>query len=276
MRFTMLTRSAAALFLAALLTGCSDALAAAPSTSPTFPTVPTVEPRPLRTATPVPTPSPSPDPTPIPTPDPTPVNDSYCRVADVATPNVSFDDHAQTYLDWTHRLPADYVPPDLVNANTGTPTAGERLAIRALVYGDLARLRAAALAAGHRLDIVSAYRSYEEQARTFDYWTRLGGYKQALRTSARPGHSEHQLGTAIDFGDGTAAPWEYADWAGTPAGAWLAAHAAEFGFVMSYPKGRSAVTCYTYEPWHYRYVGTEFAKTLLASGLSLREFQLIS
>ena len=96
--------------------------------------------------------------------------------------------------------------------------------------GELARLRAAALAAGHRLDVVSAYRSYEEQARTFDYWTRVGGYEQALRTSAPPGHSEHQLGTAIDFGDGTASPWAYADWAQTPAGAWLATHAADFGF----------------------------------------------
>ena len=284
MRFTTVTRSAAALFLAALLTGCSGALAAAPSPSPTFPTVPTVEPRPLPTATPgrtpspspVPTPEPSPDPSADPTPTPAPAEESYCNVADVATPNVGFDEHAQTYLDWTYRLPADYVPPDLVNANTGTPTAGARLTIRALAYGDLARLRAAALAAGHRLDVVSAYRSHEEQARTFDYWTRVGGYEQALRTSARPGHSEHQLGTAIDFGDGTAAPWEYADWAQTPTGAWLASHAADFGFVMSYPKGRSAVTCYSYEPWHYRYVGTELAKTLVASGLSLREFQLIS
>ena len=284
MAFTTLARYAAALLLAALLTGCSGALAAAPSPLPALPTVPTVEPRPLPTATPVPTPSPSPVPTPEPsphlsadpTPIPTPANGSYCSVADVATPNVSFDDHAQTYLDWTYRLPADYAPPDLVNAITGTSAAGARLAVRALVYGDLARLRAAALAAGHRLDVVSAYRSYEEQARTFDYWTRVGGYEQALRTSARPGHSEHQLGTAIDFGDGTAAPWEYADWAQTPAGAWLASHATDFGFVMSYPKGRTAVTCYSYEPWHYRYVGTELAKTLVASGLSLREFQLIS
>src|SRR5687768_17772820 len=56
----------------------------------------------------------------------------------------------------------------------------------------------------------------------------VGGYDQALRTSARPGHSEHQLGTTLDFGDGSAAPWEYADWARTPTGAWLAQHAAEF------------------------------------------------
>jgi zinc D-Ala-D-Ala carboxypeptidase len=192
------------------------------------------------------------------------------------TPTTSFDEHARTFLDWTYRVPAVYVPPDLVNAVTGRPADGAPLAIRAIAFDDLARLRAAALAAGHRLELVSAYRSYEQQRQTFDYWTRIGGYEQALRTSARPGHSEHQLGTAIDFGDGTAAPWEYVDWAVTPAGAWLATNAADFGFVMSYPKGETAVTCYSYEPWHYRYVGTELARTLVASGLSLREYQSLS
>lgn len=280
---TTLSRYAAAIFITASLTGCDVASAATPSpsspppsTPPPSTPAPTVEPSPVPTVTPAPTPSPTPVPTPEPSTDPAPANGRYCSVADVLTPNTSFDDHAATYLDWTNRLPADYVPPDLVNAVTGKPAGGVQLAIRALAYGDLARLRAAALAAGHRLDIVSAYRSYEQQAQTFDYWTRVAGYDQALNTSARPGHSEHQLGTAIDFGDGTAAPWEYADWATTPTGAWLASHAADFGFVMSYPKGRSAATCYSYEPWHYRYVGTTLAKALVASGLSLREYQSVS
>lgn len=292
MAIRTLERLAAAILVAASLTGCAVASAATsePSGAPTaapnasasaaptpseFPsttTAPTVEPSPAPTATPAPTPSSKP----VPTPDPTPANASYCSIADVVTPNTSFEDHARTYLDWTYRVPADYVPPDLVNAVTGRPAGGAPLAIRAIAYDDLARLRAAALAAGHRLVIVSGYRSYEQQAQTFAYWTRVGGYQQALRTSARPGHSEHQLGTAIDFGDGTAAPREYADWARTPAGAWLASHAADFGFVMSYPKGKTGVTCYGYEPWHYRHVGTELAKTLVASGVSLREYQSIS
>lgn len=274
---TTLGRYAAAIFITATLTGCGVASAATPPSDPPPPTsTPTVEPSPVPTVTPAPTPSPMPVPTPDPTTEPAPENGRYCSVADVLTPNTSFAGHAATYLDWTHRLPADYVPPDLVNAVTGTPAVGVPLAIRALAYGDLARLRTAALAAGLRLDIVSAYRSYEQQAQTFDYWTRIAGYDQALNTSARPGHSEHQLGTAIDFGDGTAAPWVYTDWATTPTGAWLASHAADFGFVMSYPKGRSAVTCYSYEPWHYRYVGTTLAKALVASGLSLREYQSVS
>jgi zinc D-Ala-D-Ala carboxypeptidase len=286
------TRIALAMLTAVTLAGCEVASAATPSATATA--APSALPSPVTTPSAPPTTGPSVPPTPLPTPAPTPPAiatpspkpvetpgrttppAAYCNVADIVTPNTSFDDHASTYLDWTYRLPAEYAPSDLVNAITGKPAAGAPLAIRALAYGDLARLRAAALAAGYRLEIVSAYRSYAQQAQTFDYWTRVGGYEQALRTSARAGHSEHQLGTAIDFGDGTAAPWDYTDWATTPAGAWLAAHGAEYGFVMTYPRGKTAATCYSYEPWHYRYVGADLAMALATSGLSLREFQSIS
>ena len=145
--------------------------------------------------------------------------------------------------------------------------------VRKIVFNDLLELRAAASRAGHRIVVVSAFRSFAEQRATFDYWVSVGGYEQALRTSARPGHSEHQLGTTIDFGDGRAAPWEYADFATTPAGAWLAQHAGEYGFVMSLGKGKSNVTCYDYEPWHYRWIGRELALTVSSSGIVLREYQ---
>ncbi|HUQ41154.1 MAG TPA: M15 family metallopeptidase [Candidatus Limnocylindrales bacterium] len=214
----------------------------------------------------------------------------------------AYDQHARTYLDWTYRVSEAYRPPDLVNTSDGAPVrvtpfaieaigAAEVLArrgdpaytslladaadasIRGVAYPAIVALRAAASSAGVRLVILSAYRSYNLQVQTFDYWTRVGGYEQALRTSARPGHSEHQLGTAIDFGDGSAAPWEYADWATTPAGTWLAAHAAEYGFVMSFPKGKTAVTCYDYEPWHYRWVGMDLAREVVSSRVTLREIQ---
>jgi zinc D-Ala-D-Ala carboxypeptidase len=278
-----LRRCVAAILVTASLTGCAVAAGAAPSPSatasagpstprPSAP-APSTIPEPIPAATPTPTTAPTPLPSAEPTQRPSAGNASYCHVADVVTPSTSYEDPFATYLDWTNRLPAEYAPPDLVNAVTGSRAAGASLLVRALVWPELARLRAAALADGHLLVVVSAYRSYALQAQTFDYWTGVGGYEQALRTSARPGHSEHQLGTAIDFGDGSGAPWDYADWAQTPAGAWLASHAAEFGFVMSYPKGRTAVTCYAYEPWHYRYVGPALAKELVATGLSLREFQ---
>jgi len=101
----------------------------------------------------------------------------------------------------------------------------------------------------------------------------VGGYDHALRTSARPGHSEHQLGTTFDFTSlGGRPPWEYADWAATPAGGWMAANAWRYGFVMSYPRNSFARVCYDYEPWHYRYLGRQAAAEVRASGLTLREW----
>ena len=104
----------------------------------------------------------------------------------------------------------------------------------------------------------------------FDGWVDSSGESVARRSSARPGHSEHQLGLAVDFAAAHgSAPWNQA-FGDTGHGHWLAAHAAEFGFVMSYPKDAEAVTCYAYEPWHFRWVGREVAQQVVASGLPLR------
>ena len=62
------------------------------------------------------------------------------------------------------------------------------------------------------------------------------------------------------------------DWATTAAGAWLQQNAWRYGFVMSYPKNKRDLTCYVYEPWHYRYVGRDVAKAVEESGLALREW----
>jgi D-alanyl-D-alanine carboxypeptidase len=52
----------------------------------------------------------------------------------------------------------------------------------------------------------------------------------------------------------------------SPAGRWLAANSWRYGFIMSYPKGMRRLTCYGYEPWHFRYVGRELASLIHASG----------
>jgi D-alanyl-D-alanine carboxypeptidase-like protein len=101
----------------------------------------------------------------------------------------------------------------------------------------------------------------------------VSGYSSAIKSSARAGHSEHQLGTTLDLRSwGGSAPWYYADWGRTKAGTWLRTNAWKYGFVMSYPKGKISVTCYAYEPWHFRYVGRPMAAAIRASGLTLREY----
>jgi LAS superfamily LD-carboxypeptidase LdcB len=193
-----------------------------------------------------------------------------CVYQDVLTSRQGYDQHATTLMDPTYMLPSWYAPGDLVDTSAAGLNGG--YLVRSIVAADLAAMARDAAGAGAPIVVVSAYRSYAQQAATFDYWVSVGGYEHALLTSARAGHSEHQLGTTIDVTSlGGAAPWTYADWASTPAGAWMAANAWRYGFVMTYPQGATATSCYSYEPWHYRYVGTEIAAALQGSGLTLRQ-----
>jgi zinc D-Ala-D-Ala carboxypeptidase len=194
-----------------------------------------------------------------------------CNYDDVLTIYQDYEDWQLTLLDTIYKLPETYAPSDLVSAAEAGLAPDYK--VRSLVIPDLTALVQAAKAAGVPLELQSAYRSYSYQERTFQYWVNKQGYESALQSSARPGHSEHQLGTAMDFRSaGGPAPWDLEDWATTPAGNWLAQHAWEYGFVMSYPPGKQDITCYIYEPWHYRYVGKEVAKAIKESGLTLREW----
>jgi D-alanyl-D-alanine carboxypeptidase len=252
-----------------------------PTASPTPTPTPSPSPSPTPTATPAPTPTPivTPAPTVVPTPIPTaaptrpPSTGSAlptCAYMDVLTPHHHLHEWPITLLDTIYRLPATYAPGDLVDSSTAGLNGG--YLVRSFLVPDLRELAAAARAAGAPLKVVSGYRSHDQQRTTFDYWVSVGGYEAALRTSARAGHSEHQLGTAIDFtSEGGAAPWEYANWATTPAGAWMAANAWRYGFVMSYPARAFNLTCYDYEPWHYRYVGRELAARIQSSGRTPRQ-----
>jgi zinc D-Ala-D-Ala carboxypeptidase len=176
---------------------------------------------------------------------------------------------ALVLVDPAWRLPPGYAPRDLVPvAEAGF--AGEHL-VRAIVVDDLRDLRDAAEAAGVRLAVQSAYRSEAYQARVHEGWVRQLGAARAADVSARAGHSEHQLGTAVDLRSAAGPPaWELADWAATPEGAWVAAHAHRFGFVVSYPRGGEATSCYAYEPWHLRWVGRETAAAATAAAVAYR------
>ncbi len=178
---------------------------------------------------------------------------------------------ATTVIDTGHTLPPAFAPGDLVDVTEAGFESRDQ--VRDFVIADLAALRAAAEANGTPIVVISGYRSHDYQANLFaDRAAEVGEAEAALRT-ARPGHSEHQLGTAVDVldpgvGDLTTAFGE------TPAGQWVAAHAHEFGFVLSYPDGARDRTCYEFEPWHLRYVGKDVAAEIHESGLTGREWML--
>ena len=193
-----------------------------------------------------------------------------CRYDDILTSRRSLAKHAITLLDTIYKVGPSYAPDDLRDSGNYGLNSGYR--VRSIIGSELKAMAQAARAAGAPLQLVSAYRSYTQQAATFNYWVSVGGYSHALLTSARPGHSEHQLGTTVDLtSKGGAAPWKYTDWAETAAGAWMKRNAWKYGFVMTYPKGETALSCYSYEPWHYRYVGRPIASALRTSGMTLRE-----
>jgi LAS superfamily LD-carboxypeptidase LdcB len=114
-----------------------------------------------------------------------------------------------------------------------------------------------AKADGVDLWVVSAYRSFSQQADLKgQYLTTYGSGANTF--SADQGYSEHQLGTTLDLttkglGGGLDG------FGNTPAYTWLQAHAHEYGFTLSYPEGNSY---YTYEPWHWRFVGEDLASDL--------------
>jgi D-alanyl-D-alanine carboxypeptidase len=189
-----------------------------------------------------------------------------CRYTDILTKYRYSSDWNRSLLDTTYKLRSTYAPPYLVPTSRAGISGGGY--VRSLVIPNLRAMTAAAKAAGASIRVRSAYRSYARQVGTFSYWVGRVGYTAALKVSARAGHSEHQLGTTIDFGSASGAvPWAYSDWATSKAGAWMKANAWQFGFVMSYPKGQSASSCYSYEPWHYRYWGLTRAKLIHDSGL---------
>jgi D-alanyl-D-alanine carboxypeptidase len=198
-------------------------------------------------------------------------NPPSCRVADVPTARRGYEHWASSLLDTEYMLGSTYAPSDLVSTSTLGLNGGH--AVRRHVAADLAAMAAAARAAGRPIQVVSAHRSYAAQATIFNDNVARYGYDYAVRRSARPGHSEHQLGTTLDVTHaGGAIPWSYADWATHPTGAWMRDNAWRYGFLMSYPKGAETRVCYDYEPWHYRYVGRQLAAQVRESGLTLREW----
>lgn len=121
-----------------------------------------------------------------------------CRVDDRLTPQRAPGDWARTLLDQEYALAADDVPSDLVAlADRGIGGGGY---LRSLVMDDLAAMDEDARETGSAFRITSAFRSYEDQVRTFASLEAAFGRDEALRSAARPGHSEHQLGTTIDIG----------------------------------------------------------------------------
>ena len=167
--------------------------------------------------------------------------------------------------------PVDYAPDDLVDlVSIGVPSMNAH-ALRAAAADAAKAMYQQALAEGIRLDFTSGYRSSETQSALYEGYVASLGQEGADATSARPGYSEHQTGLAIDISSPDAGCPLEACFADTHEGQWLADRAWEFGFVLRYPKGETAITGYEFEPWHFRYVGTAVAAAMHEQGVATYE-----
>ncbi len=127
--------------------------------------------------------------------------------------------------------------------------------------------------AANKLDlsiiINSSYRDYDLQERLYNRYTDKYGREEADTFSAKPGHSEHQTGLALDVSAFNSTIDNFED---TEEYKWLKDHAHLYGFILRYPKEKEHITGYSFEPWHYRYVGKEVAKEIYDLDITFDEY----
>lgn len=155
--------------------------------------------------------------------------------------------------------PVDFAPASLVTSDLQATTRSTRM--RPAVADALNRLSAQSQADGAgALGLNNGYRSYALQQTTYSRFVRSEGRAGADAGSARPGHSEHQTGLAVDVVACSPGCGEMGQFAGTSQSVWVAAHAWEYGFIIRYEGGATGTTGYMPEPWHLRYIGPELSK----------------
>ena len=164
--------------------------------------------------------------------------------------------------------PVTYGPSDLVTVPKYNPYG--RI-LRKTVSLSVIRMANAMRDEGKGTLIVqSGYRSYYSQKSILASKIKAIGKTAALKLVAKPGYSEHQTGLAVDFAAKGVSTLQVS-FAKTKAGIWLAANSYKYGFVLRYPKGKTAITGYSFEPWHFRYVGVELATAMHDQKISTLE-----
>ena len=162
-----------------------------------------------------------------------------------------------------------YIPKDLVELGILSTNKNTCLTQEAKKYLNLMIDNASS--ENLKIKATSAFRDYAYQKNIFN--NALSDLKNPLISVAKPGYSEHQLGTTVDL-SGESINYASATilFDNTKEELWLRDNAYRYGFILSYPYEKESITGYKYEPWHYRYVGQDLAKKIKESGLTLTEY----
>ncbi len=172
-------------------------------------------------------------------------------------------------------LPRHYIPEGLIEIHEPTGSKLDKTYVNRLnieAYKAFQKMQKAAKQEGYEIFIDSSYRTYEYQEQLFNKLVAEKGMEYARKFVAMPGGSEHQTGLAIDIifrRNGEMIEEQKAEDAEIK---WLFANAHKYGFILRYPKEKENITGFNFEPWHFRYVGTELSEKIYAAGLTLEEY----
>ena len=164
-------------------------------------------------------------------------------------------------------LDSNYIPENLELLNNSYAKSGIYLVKEA--KDNIERLISDAKNDGMNIRVISAYRSYSYQENLYNNYVKNDGVENADTYSARPGYSEHQTGLVVDI---TRAFDDFNNFENTNEYNWMLENASNYGFILRYPKDKEDITTYSFEAWHYRYVGVELAQKIKASNLTFDEY----
>jgi len=166
-----------------------------------------------------------------------------------------------------YALSSTYEPKDLVAISSNYSSGTRKMTKDAkLAFESLAK---AAKEQGYNIRAVSTYRSYSYQKDLYNRYAASDGTAKADTYSARPGHSEHQTGLAVDVDNNKSS---YTSFGNTKEFTWMKENAYKYGFILRYTKDNEWITGYKDEPWHYRYVGVDIATYIQEHPMTYEEY----
>ncbi|NLL02361.1 MAG: M15 family metallopeptidase [Mollicutes bacterium] len=166
-----------------------------------------------------------------------------------------------------HYLDENYTPEDIIKISLTYAYEGN--SIDSVVYNAFKELTEDAKKEGHTIVINSSYRDYNSQKEIWESRKDLYGTRKADEYAARPGYSEHQTGYAIDVSDYYDVNDEFGK---TDSFLWMKENCYKYGFILRYPEDKEDITGYSYEPWHYRYVGKDAALKIKNENITYDEY----
>lgn len=192
-------------------------------------------------------------------------HDFYSDINTLYSPN-----YYDILINKNNKLTNDYIPSDLEAISLEYSCQDKYLRHEARVaFENMAKQ---AKLEGFNIIAVSSYRSYDYQKKLYNNYVNDKGLYYADLASARPGHSEHQTGLAVDVANSSL---DYNNFEDTKEFYWMKNNAHKYGFILRYPKARFHITGFKYEPWHYRYVGVDIAIYIYENDITLEEYHLM-